>query len=74
MTFRCNCLVWALWQWFTKGGYIAARKSHHWGGPHFLWSLDLLKWQGFVPLKPKHGWWVLLFMWWFRGTVVEERQ
>jgi hypothetical protein len=71
--FRCNCLVWALWQWLTKGGYCGWRWSHY--GPvwHFVWSPDLKTWWGFVPVKPKHGWWVLFVMWWFLGTVVEER-
>lgn len=72
--FHSNCLFWALSQWTTQGGYIAARRSYHWRFiPHFLWSKDLQVWRGFVPLHPKRGLLVLLHCWWFLGHVVEEQ-
>lgn len=70
--FRSNCLIWALGQWMREGGYIAIRKSHWGPAPHFLWSKDLRKWEGFVPVKPKRGLVVLLDKLWFLGTVIEE--
>lgn len=36
---RSNCLIFALWMVFTRPHtYFAARKSHYYWGPHFLWE------------------------------------
>ena len=31
-----NCLSYALDRWHADGGYLAARRSAHWGMPHVL--------------------------------------
>lgn len=48
-----NCLIFVLYQWFTKGGYVVVRRSH-WGWfPHFIWSADLKRFQQFTPISEK---------------------
>src|SRR4051812_39844065 len=70
---RSNCLAWALGQWVRCGGYFAMRRSRFFRyAPHFIWSKDLQRWYGFVPVRPKYGWWVLIVMWWFAGRVVRR--
>lgn len=44
-----NCLFWALRQWWERGGYIIARRSHYGWWPHFLWSEDLETLEQFHP-------------------------
>jgi len=36
-----NCLIFALWRWVTRGGYLILRRSHHGWWPHVLWSSHL---------------------------------
>lgn len=33
--------MFALWKWFTQGGYVIMRKSHYTVIPHFMWAKDL---------------------------------
>lgn len=40
-TFWTNCLWWAVYKWFTKGGYLLIRKAKSIiPYPHFLWKPD----------------------------------
>lgn len=36
-----NCLPFALYRWFTRGGYLVIRRSHFGYWPHFIWCSDL---------------------------------
>ena len=36
-----NCLIFGLWCWITRGGYLILRRSHHGWWPHILWCADL---------------------------------
>jgi hypothetical protein len=44
-----NCLIYALRQWYARGGYVVVRKSRFGWWPHFLWSPDLRRFESFVP-------------------------
>lgn len=64
---RSNCLVWAGWRFWTRGGYIVARRSRFSAViPHFLWSRDLRTFWSYSPIKPRRPAWDCL---WFRGWV-----
>jgi hypothetical protein len=63
-----NCLIWALKQWVTKGGYIAFRRGVQFGGwyVHFLWAKDLKgPWRSYDAIHDKKFPWPV-----FRGHVV----
>lgn len=64
-----NCLFWAVYHWWKRGGYISIRRSHQirWL-PHFLWSMDLKTWYSYVPLDATIPWWHLIF----EGHVIEN--
>lgn len=49
-----NCLIWALRQWFKKGGYLIIRRSYFGWWPHFLWSADLVTFWEFNPAKKEN--------------------
>lgn len=49
MARRSNCLFFALYMLWTRGGYLAMRKSPYYWGPHFLWSPDLRRWLHYAP-------------------------
>jgi len=75
MTFPwSNCLIWALWQKLTKGGWIYAEKSEFGWWWHFAWTPDRIRYWCYVPVWPK-AWWTA--RWWrryvppplFRGMV-----
>lgn len=36
-----NCLIFAVWRWATRGGYLVLRRSHHGWWPHVIWCEDL---------------------------------
>jgi len=69
---QLNCLIWALRQWFRRGGYLIIRRSRHLTIPHFLWApkdgLDSCKGiRHYTPTHPKKsGWWRALR---FHGSV-----
>lgn len=65
---RSNCLVYAVGRWIREGGYLIARRSQFYPGPHFGWSADLLRVFHFVPNRPRKR---LLPPIWFRGHVRE---
>lgn len=48
-----NCLIFAVWRWITRGGYLILRRSHHGWWPHILWCEDLrdANIQHYVPLE-----------------------
>lgn len=70
---RCNCLVWALTQWWHFGGYILLRRSRHfWLIPHILWVAPYCgRVFSFVPTHPVQGLPALILCLWFEGTVLE---
>ena len=47
-----NCLIFALWCWATRGGYLILRRSHHGWWPHVLWCAHLrdAEIEHYVPL------------------------
>lgn len=47
-----NCLVFALWRWVTRGGYLLMRRSRWGWWPHFLWAetLEPLRVEHYAPL------------------------
>lgn len=63
-----NCLIWALWMFFTRGGYLLVRKSMRSWVPHFQWSANRLVWYEYIPraYKKDYYWWPSLL---FRGRV-----
>jgi hypothetical protein len=63
---RSNCLLYAVRQWITHGGYLLLRKSRYGWWPHALWSRDLTVLSEFVPLAPRRRWLPPL---WFKGMV-----
>ena len=61
---RSNCFLFALWLFWTRGGYWACRRSRHIVGLHWLWSPDLRTWLHYEPLAPKrlpHAVWHKLY-------------
>jgi hypothetical protein len=67
-----NCFIWALWQFFRKGGYIVFRQANppwpKWA-PHVLWSPDLHEfWEFGTPLGEERPRFPL-----FRGVVKQTR-
>lgn len=69
-----NCLVFALWRWMTRGGYLVVRRSRFLWVPHFLWvppgGLEQAKVEHFVPIKPSSGRpWAVWRAVMFRGRV-----
>lgn len=69
-----NCLIWACYRWWTKGGYIAARRSRHFALiPHFMWSRNMRFWWGYVPKHPKRGMWCLSHAILFSGKIELEK-
>ena len=49
---RSNCLIFALWRLWNRGGYLMMRRSRWGWWPHFLWaeSLDPLQIEHFAPV------------------------
>lgn len=69
-----NCLVFALWRWMTRGGYLIVRWSRYRWVPHFLWSppggLEGAQVEHFVPINPGRGRpWAVWNAGLFRGRV-----
>ena len=64
-----NCLVWAFWMQWTRGGYVCWRQSFYGWWPHAVWSQDHLNWYEYLPLKfsGKLAWWQVLWLVLFRG-------
>ena len=67
-----NCLIWALWQFLRKGGYIIFQQANppwpKWV-PHCLWSPDLHEfWEFGTPLDANRPSFPL-----FRGVVKQTR-
>lgn len=51
---RSNCLFFALWLWYLRGGYIALRWSRHIWGVHWVWiSHDRRRLLHYTPISPK---------------------
>jgi hypothetical protein len=69
---RSNCFVFAWWMFFTRGGYIAVRKSRHITGFHWLWSADLKRWLHYEPIKPKKLPYVIWDKLWFHGRIKRD--
>lgn len=64
---RSNCLAWAWWRFWSRGGYLVTRRSHYSRVvPHFLWSRDLKTFWSYSPIKPKRPPWDFLY---FRGWI-----
>ena len=37
--FWCNCFIFAIYMWFTRGGYFVIRRAHsNIPYPHFMWK------------------------------------
>lgn len=51
-----NCFDYALWQWFTRGGYLVVRKSRHGWWPHFSYSPDLETFEDYGPTVKYNRW------------------
>lgn len=47
-----NCILFSLWRYFTRGGYILIHKSEHGWWPHLQWSKDLNVIEDYQPLYP----------------------
>ena len=69
-----NCLLFALWRWVTRGGYLILRRSHHGWWLHVLWSPDLrdARLEHYVPRAYARPWWAWGHKVLFRGTVSRE--
>lgn len=64
---RSNCLVWAFWRFWTRGGYVVMRRSETSPlVPHFLWSRHLKHFWSYSPIRRHRVPWNAL---WFRGRV-----
>lgn len=48
-----NCLIFALWRWITRGGYLVIRRSHYGWWPHIIWCEHLhdAEIEHYVPLE-----------------------
>lgn len=61
---RCNCLLWAVVQFWCHGGALAVVRSEYGWWCHFAWSPDEgLTWFNYSPTWPK-AWWAA--RWWRR--------
>jgi hypothetical protein len=50
---KSNCIIYALKQWFSLGGYIVLRKSNYGWWPHMIWTKDFATFEEFTP--PVHS-------------------
>jgi hypothetical protein len=50
-----NCLIFAVAQWWRRGGFVLMRKSPRGWWPHFLWSRDLKTFEEYIALRPRYG-------------------
>lgn len=66
---RSNCLFFAIYCWWRRGGYVAFRRSRHIGGLHFLWSPDLKRWVHYGPISPQKMPYALIHKLWYRGKI-----
>lgn len=64
---RSNCVIFALRQWQTRGGWIVVRPSRYGWWWHMEWSPDLVIFHSFDPIRPKRR--RLLPPLWFEGKV-----
>jgi hypothetical protein len=46
---NCSCIIFALWRWFSQGGYIALRKANYGWLPHMMWTKDFVTFEEFTP-------------------------
>jgi hypothetical protein len=46
---KSNCIIFALQQWFSRGGYIVLRKSNYGWWPHMIWTKDFTTFEEFTP-------------------------
>lgn len=70
-----NCLFYALWKWFTRGGYLIIRCGRVLKGvPHFAWASknsldDHSQIRHFAPVEPTKKPYAIWKALWFRGRV-----
>lgn len=64
-----NCLVWALWMQWTRGGLVCWRKSRYGWWPHAMWSADGRLWWEYLPINFSGWlpWWRVPCIFLFRG-------
>lgn len=67
---RSNCFVFAVWMYWTRGGYLVVRPSRHIVGWHWLWSPDLIRFLHYSPLAPQPMPRAMWHKLWFRGRIV----
>lgn len=60
---RSNCLLWALRQFITQGGWLLLTRSEYGWWPHAAWSPDLRAVYAYMPFERKHRrrWWQVPF-------------
>ena len=66
-----NCLFFALARWWTRGGYLVLRRSHHGPWLHVLWCADLrdAAIEHYVPNRYARRRWAWGHKLFFRGYV-----
>lgn len=67
-----NCLIWAFWMQWTRGGRVCWRQSWYGWWPHAVWSGDNGRtYYEYLPVKFSGHlkWWQVMWLVVFRGAV-----
>ena len=67
-----NCLFFAIYMFFTEGGFIVLRKSKYMNWSHIMWTRDFKTFSHYVPIKyPLKFPWIGKIL--FKGRVKTEK-
>jgi hypothetical protein len=70
---KSNCFFFAFWLFWTRGGYLAFRRSRNITGIHWLWSPDLKNWLQYSPIEPKKNFFAaMIHKIWYHGHILRS--